>query len=451
MSSRHALRGLRVGPVLTALSFMTAMCVVSSPGPTMAATPPFVGQPSNWAVTTPVVLSPFSTVGPISCATARWCLAIGSGSWVWNGTTWLSGPALLSGPPKGLATTTSLTCVSREECFAVGYEQAIAPSGPGQDTTPLQPLIERFTGSSWVTETFPNAAVLGKVNASLGAVACASATRCVALGSEGPFTDEVSGGGFQEPSPNKLVAAEWNGTNWHLVTGVHSDPGRFYTVNDASCVSATSCIAVGTDISARVYGRGKWQPLIEVWDGNTWSKESPRAWGRFRLHGTSFTNASKGFYGVSCRPDGRCMLVGNVSGSRPCPLSNPDCVSATGDYYGQAPTYPMFQTVDRGRWFEPEIDTRYDNHLMNLLSVSCPSDRTCVAVGYDSGLATIQHLLVEIWNGQRWSMAPGASDSGVLVQNVACPTQALCLAPGQEYPGNPSDHDNGQAIVEQGS
>jgi hypothetical protein len=417
----------------------------------MAATPRVVAHPSNWAVTTPVVLSPSSTVGPISCPTARWCLAIGSGSWVWNGTTWLSGPALWSGPPKGNATTTSLTCVSREECFAVGYEQALTPPATNEDTTPLQPLIERFTGGSWITETFPNTAVLGKVNASLGAVACASATQCVALGSEQPFTDEVSGGGFQEPSPNKLFAAEWNGTSWHLVTGVHSDPGRFYTVNDASCVSASSCIAVGTDISPRLYGRAQFQPLVEVWNGNTWSKESPSIWGRLRLHGTSFTDASKGFYGVSCRPDGRCMLVGNLSGSRPCPRSNPDCVSATSDGDGVAPTYPMFQTVDRGHWSEPEIDTRYDDHLMNLFSVSCSSDRTCVAVGYDSGLTTAQRSLVELWNGQRWSMAAGASDVGVVIKNVACPTRALCLSTGQEYPGNPSDNGNGQAIVEQGS
>jgi hypothetical protein len=69
--------------------------------------------------------------------------------------------------------------------------------------------------------------------------------------------------------------------------------------------------------------------------------------------------------------------------------------------------------------------------LSSLAAVSCPSAKTCVAVGsYGSPEAP----LAEIWNGAHWSIQPTANPSGSTNSSllaVLCTSATACTAVGQ--------------------
>ena len=68
-----------------------------------------------------------------------------------------------------------------------------------------------------------------------------------------------------------------------------------------------------------------------------------------------------------------------------------------------------------------------------LSSVSCPSLRACVAVGYAVNAAGVPEPLAERWNGARWAIQPVPAPSGVtrsFLFGVSCATARTCTAVG---------------------
>lgn len=68
-----------------------------------------------------------------------------------------------------------------------------------------------------------------------------------------------------------------------------------------------------------------------------------------------------------------------------------------------------------------------------LSSVSCPSPRACVAVGYAVNAAGAPEPLAERWNGARWSIQPVPAPRGVtssFLFGVSCATARRCTAVG---------------------
>ena len=90
-----------------------------------------------------------------------------------------------------------------------------------------------------------------------------------------------------------------------------------------------------------------------------------------------------------------------------------------------------------------------------LSGVACPSSTYCVAVGRQenddtSGLDFRQHLLLDVWNGARWSvqrMPRAAPWQGEELQGVSCASGA-CMAVGS-YNANPGPGiEEGQPLAE---
>jgi hypothetical protein len=65
---------------------------------------------------------------------------------------------------------------------------------------------------------------------------------------------------------------------------------------------------------------------------------------------------------------------------------------------------------------------------INLASVSCPTDTSCVAVGFYSGGGTV----VERWNGTSWALvaSPDRPKSVSVLSGISCATATTCLAVG---------------------
>ena len=70
--------------------------------------------------------------------------------------------------------------------------------------------------------------------------------------------------------------------------------------------------------------------------------------------------------------------------------------------------------------------------MTDLESVSCPSAKNCIAVGF-ARVANSYKALVEHWNGSRWAVVPGANpagSTGAYLYGVSCPGASSCFAVG---------------------
>jgi hypothetical protein len=314
-----------------------------------------------------------SELGGVSCASRRWCVAVGSyerrrsGSVAlaerWNGSGWsiLPTPRLSGSRDSGFH---AVSCRSSSVCVAVGWDRNRA-------------LAERWNGRHWavVPGTAPTNAKLSEL---LG-VSCVSARSCVAVG--------TIGANYTPHGPVALVE-RWNGSTWSI--------RRVRRVAEAdlqgvSCPSPKVCVAVGS------WSQGT---LVERWDGTRWrtraSRESVFNYGDlYELHG------------VSCPSRRACIAVGDSADS--------------GGYSS------IDMRWNGMSWTKPGLVPGYEP----LLGVSCPSATFCVAVGtvnvsYNGGRVTSALR----WNGAEWSPELARFKSGVTFEGISCPSPTVCLAVG---------------------
>ena len=181
----------------------------------------------------------FGQLTAVSCPSAKFCAAVGtdgSGDLIerltasgWSKTTPRSAPsAMLYG----------VSCPSASSCFAVGSNLTAAGGS----------LAARWNGRASSQSTTPvprNASYPG-----LQAVSCVSAARCLAVGEDG--------------NPG-VYADSWNGGGWHLLsmTTTGGRIGAFYAV---SCLTATSCVALGATTQIAASAR----PESAFWNGTRW-------------------------------------------------------------------------------------------------------------------------------------------------------------------------------------
>jgi len=260
----------------------------------------------------------------LSCPSATFCLALGSaaGAERWDGQHWAPAPSP-GHPNPAVSGMQALSCTSPSFCLAVGLTAA----------NRNKPTYSVWNGSKW--SPIARAAVpAGSFRSSLMAVSCLSPTFCVAAGLLDPVKEEQATLGLVETwngttwtvaSARQGVnnsnigigvscatrsacmaiwgdsfdsgAQWWNGTTWRNAPFAGPNGGAdFRTILGVSCPSATSCTAVGsrhTDANGVV-------PLIENWNGQRWSIETPPIPGL----GNAELN------GVSCSSPTVCTAVG---------------------------------------------------------------------------------------------------------------------------------------------
>jgi hypothetical protein len=188
-------------------------------------------------------------LGSVACPSASSCVAVGSyfdssGNYqglllTGSGTSWTAAEAPL---PAGAAADPgaslgSVACPSASSCVAAGIYTD--PSGN------WHVLLLTGSGTSWTATEAPLPA--GAAGASLGSVACPSASSCVAAGSS---TD--SSGSNQEP-----LLVTGSGTSWAAAeASLPGGAGSSADLGSVACPSASFCVAVGgyTDSSGNRQG-----------------------------------------------------------------------------------------------------------------------------------------------------------------------------------------------------
>ncbi len=220
----------------------------------------------------------------VSCLSSTWCSSVGYTedalhnrhvlTEAWNGMAW----SVVTAPEPTGATASqfnSLWCASSSWCMAVGdYTNA---------SSNTLSLGEVWNGTAWSVVVTPNpgAGTSGELNG----VSCAGAGFCAAVG------QWYNGTFFQ------AQLATWNGTAWTNATAPEADPSNYNYLVSVSCISATSCGAVGSvgDVTA--------VPVALTWNGSSWSivtAPSPQG------------STSAGASAITCLTNWACVAVGSA-------------------------------------------------------------------------------------------------------------------------------------------
>jgi hypothetical protein len=197
----------------------------------------------------------------VSCPTATACFAVGrsgsGGAWRtlierWNGTAWSISPSPnVTRAVKGLTPNilNGVSCSSATSCFAVGYSIYFS----------LRTVIEHWDGKKWTVVPSPNVSTSKTAVSVLEGVSCTSATNCLAVGRSASTTNG-------QPASFKTLTERWNGRVWTVVPSPNAASGTG-DLASVSCAGVKFCVAAGS-----AYRNSARDTLLETWNGSAWTR-----------------------------------------------------------------------------------------------------------------------------------------------------------------------------------
>lgn len=249
--------------------------------------------------------------------------------------------------------------------------------------------------TAWRIQSTPNPT--DRLSANLKAVACPTATDCIAVGG---YTNSAD---VQES-----FVERWNGTKW-AVQATPKLPGAEGSLLQAvACGAVNSCTAVGFYDHA-----GTDLALAERWNGRKWTVQPiPQPGG----------SDGSGLNGVKCPTTTVCTAVGFY-----------DVASATRTHDEIRVDMALAERWNGQKWFVQPTPKISGAGYSIFQAVGCPTAKTCTAVGDYENSSNLQVALAERWNGTDWVLQTAANPSGgqnEVLNGVACPTANICTAVG---------------------
>ncbi len=288
----------------------------------------------------------------------------------------------------------------------------IAVGSHTQTLLGAEPLVETLSGTTWTPVT-SGLEPAGGIHGVLSSISCVSSTSCVAVGS------------YMFGANNHVLVDTLSGTTWTASQAALPAGANSATAGGIQCFSATSCLAVGASNLGS---------MVETLAGTTWSA--------LTLHGGDTLTS------LSCPSSTSCTAVGNSGG-------------------GQA----VAEVFSSPNWARTAIPVPTGTTSIQLNGVSCTTDGSgeCLAVGGYLGTAPdnkLDHALVEFGSGGAWQATTGldpTSPAGhVLLNGVSCPVGITsCTGAGDNTVGSvqaaealyafPPSCNGGQACVAAGT
>jgi hypothetical protein len=231
----------------------------------------------------------------------------------------------------------------------------------------------------------------GLLEPRMNAVSCLSGTSCRAVGS-------YDNGNV--PPQTQAATGVWNGSTWSLGSVPLPVGAKGSALKGLSCTSSTACEAVGSFENSS----GVTVPLAEKYSGS-WSLQEPPA----------PTGAKSSILrGVSCISSTSCEAAGSF-------------VNASGV------TVPLAESWNGTSWSVQQPPVPTGATQSSLEAISCVSSTSCKAAGSFVNASGVAEALIESWNGTSWSVqeppAPSGSTRTVLT-GVSCPSSTVCIATG---------------------
>jgi len=299
---------------------------------------------------------------------------------------------------------------------------------------------------SWAIQTTPNGP--GATTSVLSGVSCTSSSACVAVGY------------YVNGSSDDVVFAEaFTTTGWTILSPVIPTGASSSELSGVSCLSATSCTAVGS------YNNGtNTVALIEHWTGgvaNTWVVQTTTApTGSTYSTPTAVSvnpSTAVGYYYPKSGPtvtlaerwNGTTKIwdvqkTPNPTGSLYSVLNAVSCTSsgaactAVGYYYnGGNTSASLAERWDGKTWALESTPTGVSNP--ELTRVSCSSASACTAVGFGDDSPSV--TVAEQWNGKtnKWTLQSPpnpAGSAGTVLSGVSCLSATECTAVGSSEPSS---------------
>lgn len=286
----------------------------------------------------------------VSCPTASFCVALGGdqpGVIWWNGKTW----SLFKTPlPPPYGALTDVSCASPRFCLAVG---------DGGSSNEFRPLTELWNGRAWRLVGSRQAFQVGD---DLGAVTC---IRQACIGVKSHF--KRSG-----------ILDSWMTDRWVAIGGPRLSRGEQYDLTGTACLSASTCWAVGSMVSADEL---HYSALTLEDHHGTLSMPPASEEGRPRRA----TWKGYDLQAVSCADLEFCMAVGEHA-------PRIDDVLSVSDEWGGA------------RWHFVPSATEPAGIGDDLTAVTCSEPSFCLAGGerWNEAVGVLTAALIEAWNGSAW-------------------------------------------------
>jgi hypothetical protein len=308
-----------------------------------------------WTATTPPLPAGgyHSELTDVSCTATNTCVAVGdydnsSGDGEPLVDTYSHGAWTAASPPVPAGGSygylNSVFCTTTGTCIAVG-DYSNSSGGV--------PLAETYSHGAWTAASPP--APAGSNDSYLSDVSCTAAGTCVAVGSY----DNTN------PVGDPMVDTYSDGA-WTLTTPPVPAGAGFADLQNGSCSTAGTCVAVGSYINASY----NLEPLGYTYADGAWTATTPPepAGGKGSV-----------LYDVACTAHNTCVAVGVYGNTSP----------------GEQ---PLIDTYSNGAWTataapEPASGEGY------LGDVACTATGTCVAIGsYDH---TTNELLADTYTPSR--------------------------------------------------
>jgi hypothetical protein len=377
--------------------FANSSAAQIDPGPV----PPVPRLPSSWLVVdSPNGPDGNTTLSGVACAASNDCWAVGASFEHWDGNAWT-----VVDSSAALGATASVTCIASNDCWAVGSRYS-PPSpliqhwdGNSWTVTPNVPatgdysglnsvtctsgsncwavgyyhsqagrltLIQHWNGSAWQFVNSPNGSLsalnkyLGAMENTLAGVACASESKCWAVGS---YEDDVG---------RTTLTEQWDGTSWTVVpsTGITAASVNGRTpenslLTSVTCPSAIECWAVGYSATPEGAETEDSQPLFEHWVGGAWHVlPSPTLGNSSNINVAINSYPWNSLSSVQCSSATQCWAVGS---------------SRTDPGNGSART--LIEQWNGAAWAPVTSPNSNTSDLNFLRGVTCVPGSECWAVG----------------------------------------------------------------------
>jgi hypothetical protein len=268
----------------------------------------------------------------------------------------------------------AVSCADASYCMAVG------------DQTSGASLAELWNGTEWTAQPEASAA-----NSELTGVSCVpNGSVCVAVGFVGVY--------------DGLIAEVWNGTAWTIEyppPDVDGSASNYY-FRSVSCLSVTFCEAVGG---------GPNGTLAEGWNGSRWSSQTTQ-----NPEGTDGVGTQ--LESVSCRGDDYCTAVG--------------------DWMNQKNVFKEGTLAEEydDHWGIVNVPSPKHNTFPVLYGVSCATSMGCEAVGTQQPSGTTVPLAEGHVHASKWEIQ-STPDTGLAsyteVTGISCGSSSQCIAVGWYY------------------
>lgn len=309
-------------------------------------------------------------INSVSCATVNRCEAVGAASntaavafmTTDGGSRW-SAQRL----PRKVQELYAVTCPSSSLCEAAA---GVADGGVENDQQELGAIAQTADGGGrWAVSVAPFSSV--------NAVACGTASRCVAVGYN-------LGAGRQASAVYSTGAPPVH--SW-AVSHVPLTEGALF---GAACPTAQTCVAVG-DGNADGDDAG----VVGTTDGGAnWRRQTLPA------------GVPQELVAVACPTPRRCVAVG-----------------------GQGPPEAVTTANGGSSWERGSLPPGPSRSAqLGLTAVSCPTAKVCYAVGNDAGNGAVT-VLRTVNGGSGWEVTGVPSGVGQLM-GISCPSAQRCIVVG---------------------